>query len=357
MEEKKPLIPLLNDSNIETVDLAMYNFVDTTLNLHCTTNEGWKKVPVIWSHAERAYQIKNNKDIRDKFGTLIAPIISIDRTSITKDLSKKGSFQANLAPNRNRYYVTKVLKQDKTANFANADSLKANKQVNFITSKKNKKQVYEYTSVPIPVYVMIDYKIQILTNYQQQMNELIQPIITRTGAINYFVIQHESHRFECFTDTNFSQETINELAEEERKYKTTITIKVLGQLIGEGENQEHAQTRTIENAVEVKIPKENLIFVGEEIGKKKTVVYPSNYGQLVTATIPTKKVFTIGDGSNSVYTIPHNLNSRDLYIIVRENSGDYAVVQVAISYTDLNNISIDMGDIINSNSYVVTILG
>lgn len=357
MEEKKPIIPLLNDSNIETVDLAMFNFINDTLNLHCTTNEGWKKVPVIWSHAERAYQIKNNKEMRDKYGTIIAPLISVDRTAINKDLTKKGSFQANLAPNRNRYVVSKVLNQEKTSNFANADSLKANQQVNFITSKKNKKQVYEYTTVPIPVYVMIDYKIQIFTNYQQQMNELIQPLITRTGAINYFVISHESHRFECFIDTNFSQETISELADEERKYKCTITIKALGQLIGEGENQERPQTKTFENAVEVKIPKENIIFVGEETGKKKTVVYPSNYGQLVTATIPTKKVFTIGDGSNSVYTVPHNLNSRDLYIIVRENSGDYAVVQVAISYTDLNNISIDMGDIISSNSYVVTILG
>lgn len=357
MEEKKPIIPLFNDSNIETVDLAFFNYVNDTLNLHCTTNEGWKKVPVIWAQAERAYQIKNNKDIRDKYGTVIAPIMSIERGTMTKDVSKKGSFQVNLWPQNNRHFITKELNQDKTSNFANADTLRSQKQVNFITSKKNKKKVYEYYSVPIPVYVTMEFKISILTNYQQQINEILQPFMTRTGAINYFVIQHESQRFECFIEPNFAQEAISELGEDERKYKATVTIKVLGQLIGEGENQERPQVKKVENPVELKIPRESLFFEGEKVPRKKQVSYPSNYGTEISAVIPTKKVFTIGNGSDSVYVIPHNLNSRDLYIIVRENTGTYDVVQVGISYTDLNNISIDMGDPILSNSHVVTILG
>lgn len=248
----------LQQSNIETIDSALLDYVEN-LNLFCNTNNGWAKVPVIWSSAERSYQIKDNVLLRDKDGTLIPPIISLERTSITKDPAKKGSFQANLSPTQDRYYVTKIINQDKTSNFANADSLKSNGQINFVTSKKNKKVVYQYYSIPIPIYVTVEYKINIFTNFQSQMNEIIQPFMARV-AQNYFVIKKEDFRYECFMDPNFAQESIANLAEEERKFKSTVTLKVLGQLIGEGENQEKSQVTVRENAVEVKIGKEKTII-------------------------------------------------------------------------------------------------
>ena len=118
----QPSIPS-SPSTIETIDAAFLDYVEN-LNINCNTNQGWKKIPVIWSSAERSYQLKNNVNIRDKHGTLIPPIISLERVSITKDPNKKGNFQANLSPKNDRYYITKVLNQDKTSNFANADSLK-----------------------------------------------------------------------------------------------------------------------------------------------------------------------------------------------------------------------------------------
>ena len=52
-------------SSIETIDTALYTQIDEEWNLHATTNKGWKKVPVIWVGAERAFQVKSNKEIRD----------------------------------------------------------------------------------------------------------------------------------------------------------------------------------------------------------------------------------------------------------------------------------------------------
>ena len=60
----------LAPSTIETVDAAFYEYVEN-INLFCNTISGWTKIPVIWSSAERSYQIKNNKEIRDKNGSLI----------------------------------------------------------------------------------------------------------------------------------------------------------------------------------------------------------------------------------------------------------------------------------------------
>ena len=48
-------------SSIETVDGAVYDYLDG-LNIFCNTSDGWSKIPIIWSSAERSYQIKNNKN-------------------------------------------------------------------------------------------------------------------------------------------------------------------------------------------------------------------------------------------------------------------------------------------------------
>ena len=45
-------------STVETIDQAFFKFIDEELNISSTTNKGFKKVPVIWVSAERAFQIK-----------------------------------------------------------------------------------------------------------------------------------------------------------------------------------------------------------------------------------------------------------------------------------------------------------
>ena len=58
----------IQPSDLENIDFAFYDFVNDKMNNQATTNEGWKKVPVIWSTAERAFLSKNNKDLRDSDG-------------------------------------------------------------------------------------------------------------------------------------------------------------------------------------------------------------------------------------------------------------------------------------------------
>ena len=52
-------------STLENIDTAVFRFVDETLNAHVRTNQGIEKVKVLWFGSERAFQIKNNKDLRD----------------------------------------------------------------------------------------------------------------------------------------------------------------------------------------------------------------------------------------------------------------------------------------------------
>ena len=353
-EETKNL-PLASNT-IETVDGAFYDYVEK-LNLFCDTINGRTKVPVIWSSAERSFQIKDNPLFRDKNGSLIPPIISLERVSITKDPSKKGSFQSGVSPKHDRYYITKILNQDKTSNFANAETKRKNGQLNFITSKKNKKLVYQHIELRMPVYVTIEYKINILTNYQSQMNEIVQPFIALT-AQNYFIIKKDDYRFEAFMDQGFNQDSIAELGEEERKYKSTITIKVLGQIIGEGSNKEGRTAEINENGF-IKLPRENVILDVTEKKKKRKEINDANIaGSEATSTgLPFKKVYIIGNGTDTEYTITHNLGSRDLYVTMRENFSPYQKVEFYCVFLDNNTVLIDTGDPIPTNSYVLTIIG
>ena len=272
-------------STIETIDYSVFNFLKNDINLSVNTNKGFKEVPVIWLSAERAFQIKNDVTLRDKAGVLTLPIITIERTSMIKSLSRKGSIYGNIyAPNDERggvITVAKQINQYKSSNFINADKRrrvvtnsedsdhkkllqttrhKVNRGVNFAFKQKNPKIVYETLTVPLPVYVETTYSIRLRAEYQQQLNEMTTPFITRPHGLNYIHLQHEEHVFEGFLGENFSQNTnVSALGDEERKYETTVELRVLGYLIGDGPNQESPKVVRRQNAVAVRFPREHVI--------------------------------------------------------------------------------------------------
>ena len=145
-----PMVP----STLESIDQALFRFVNEDMNIFSTTRDGWNKTPVIWASAERAYQIKNKKELHDDSGTLILPLITIERIETVKDPSRKGPYWGNVPPNsdyRNgSIIITRKMNQEKTANFARADAFRKKKQSNF--PRKNEKIVYKSYIIPMPVY-------------------------------------------------------------------------------------------------------------------------------------------------------------------------------------------------------------
>jgi len=265
-------------STFETIDYSVYDWVDKQMNVFCTTNKGFKKVPIVWVAGERVRQVKNIKDLRDKNGALIFPIITIERTSVAKDLTKKGMFYGNVDPIADKkggsIMIARRVKEDKTANFLNADTYRKKsgivgnagasgaQQINFPSKSKNKKIVYETITVPMPVYVDVKYSIKVKTEFQQQINEITQPFITSAGGVNYDVlVGYAGHRYEAFMDSDFAPtNNIAEMGENTRVYETAIGLRVLGYLVGGDKNQESPNVVVRENAVEVRIPRERVVF-------------------------------------------------------------------------------------------------
>tara|TARA_Y100000034_G_scaffold18084_1_gene19946 strand:- start:515 stop:1456 length:942 start_codon:yes stop_codon:yes gene_type:complete len=270
-------------STLETVDYAVFDYLNERINLFTTSNSGFKKVPIIWASAERSFQIKGNKDLRDKEETLILPLMTIERKMVTKDLDKRAIPYANIPPQAGAkggtITIARRINQKKTAEFQN--NLSRQKFVDGTVSGVglgqntfphivDKKVVYETITIPLPVWVTATYEISLKSEYQQQMNDLVTPLI-REGGLNSMPhrLKRDGHKYEAFIKGSFvNKSNTNALEMNQRMYETIITMEVLGYLIGDGPNDERPKVVVRENAVEVKIPREHVILgdINEYLG-------------------------------------------------------------------------------------------
>ena len=269
----------IEPSTLENIDTAMFKFVDESLNIFATQNSGFKKVPVMFATAERAFLVKEERavDTRDNDGTLRFPLISIERTALEKPGAKAGAFVGPSSlftdPIHGGYIqINKKIVRDKTNNFAVANNIKDidgvyrtpsgsnGPQAYFPNKKENKEIVLVSYYLPRPTTVNMKYLITLKSNYIQQINEMITPFVTIGGYSKGFVISNNGHRYESFMDAAFGQtNNVASFADSERIYTTTINFNVVGYLMGENNNQIRPKVIKRENAVKVKIPRERVI--------------------------------------------------------------------------------------------------
>lgn len=331
-------------SSIETIDTAIYRQIDEGWNLYVDSNKGFKKVPVLWVGAERAYQVKNNKEIRDAEGMLKLPLMTIERISMEKDPSRRGIAPANILPVNDHQggslVVARRIQQTETAKHLNA---KSKRRAGTLASQtighgltnsrsltrpgvaemfdvgpgsKSDRTVYETISIPMPAYVNVGYKITIQTEYQQQMNDLITPFISRTGNARVFMIEADGHRYEAFIEDSYSLDNnISTLEEEDRTFKSTIDIKVEGYLIGDGPNQEKPRIVKRQSAL-LAIANERTIINGVEFPE----AFVQTSSPSIVATI-VQHVLGGGGGGGGSSTVSGNSIQITDYVVGESPSG------------------------------------
>ena len=258
-------------SSLEDIDFAVYKFVDEAMDLRTNTNKGFKKTPIIWSGSERAYNIKDDDINRDLHGMVTLPAISIERDSVKKDEKSRVIPFSKLDPTNDLkggfLKINKVIQQDKTRNFANADSYRRRRDENFPLYKrgKNGKIVYETLTIPIPIYVTVGYKIVLRTEYQEQMNDLLTPFIRVSNGHKRVIIEHNSNQYEAFIDEDYAMtNNISNYETNERKYETSIGFNVFGYLIGDEKNEKQPRVVRRENPVQIRFARERIIVQDED---------------------------------------------------------------------------------------------
>ena len=199
------------------------------------------------------------------------PIISVERTNIKKDPSKNIIPYASVDPigdlRGGFLNVSRVIQQDKTRNFLNADSFRRKSDENYPLKRftKNNKVVYEYVSIPIPIYVEVSYNVVMRTEYQEQMNDLLTPYIRVTNGHQRIIIEHNNNKYEAFINGDYSfGNNISNYTNAERKYETTLTMRVVGYLIGDTKNQKQPKIVRRENAIQIRFANERVIVQDDD---------------------------------------------------------------------------------------------
>ena len=257
-------------STLETIDRALFTWVDEQLNAHAVTNKGKNKVPVIWLSAERSFNIKHDQTIRDANGILKLPIISVDKTSVIKDPVDKGGYYAPLPHNINAnkddlrsvkggmITYARRIKHKKTANIANQNSVR----YPAVTDRtKNTRIVFEEVTMPLPIYININYSVIVKTNYQQQMNEVLSAFMYKPNSpgINSFIVKADGHYYEAFMDSKFTPSNNSAtLGDSEKYYESRIGIKVQGYIMGADGNDDRPKVIVRETIADIAISREKV---------------------------------------------------------------------------------------------------
>jgi len=270
----------IQPSTLETIDTGLFRYVDEQLNLHSRTNAGYKKTPIVWLGAERSYQIKHNKELRDSVGKLKLPLISINRESFELDSNFQGAIKPNIVEQSDykggSFKIAQKINHEKTRNFANKDKAKRLRNGDETGKYRNKKIVYDEYYVPTPVYMNVSYTITLRTEYELQMNDLLAPFIKLRGnsPSNSFFYTIDNHRYEAFIDSTFNEnQNSTNLSEEERMFETKVLIKVLGYITSDGVNRDKPKVTKRETVVEIKISRERVISGDKVPWKKKDNKY------------------------------------------------------------------------------------
>jgi len=260
-------------STLENIDFSVYDYFQN-LNISTYSNEGFRAVPVSWVGTERAINRKDRNWTDDEthvvksddIGTVIYPAITIERKGLSKDRTKRGKLFSPLDRLRqigqSDLTIARRISQKDTNKFATADAFRKSNDANDKNFKRtNNKVVYETITIPAPTYMEINYEIECFTEYQQQMNDIITYLIDATNASNYVVLSRNGHSYEGFVDSDYAADnTISSLEDQERKFKMTINLRVLGYIHGAGPNESLPRITKTQNAVEVKIGRERVIF-------------------------------------------------------------------------------------------------
>jgi len=264
MPNKSTKQKTLSPSTLETIDFALYNWLNEKLDIYTDSNEGRRKVPIIWITAERAFQVKDDKELREiDSQSIIYPAMVVERNSVSKTNANERVVPGNIFPQMDRkrgaFPLYRRVVKDKTQNFQNAAAKRYTNQTQetFKLPFESNEVVYETLYTGYPVFLNMNYTIKIRTIYIQQLNEILLPFQRFTGGINQFLVEHENHKYEAFIEDDYSiSSNASNLGGEEKKFDAEIKIKVLGYVTADGINQDTPYVVSRESPAKIRFTRE-----------------------------------------------------------------------------------------------------
>jgi hypothetical protein len=238
----------------------VFELFNKELPLNVNAAEGVKRVPVIFGTPEKWAAIKKNRGLRDDNGSLILPLVTIVKgdiiQSMDKDIAGRGSNQhtgeltiKRRLSSRDRGYQDLLNKQflknqsgvAVPSSDASEGDIVTGRVVGSLTEDPTtidggflksdlRNNIFEVLAFPTPQYVTMRYEITIWTQFHQQMNEVIESIVSsymphirgwklETAKGYWFVAYVMSDEFK-------SEDNTDDMSKQERIVKRTFNIEV-----------------------------------------------------------------------------------------------------------------------------------
>lgn len=196
------------------IDYAILYHINNNMALKIEHENHMIDVPIIFADGERWAQIKSKGYLRDASKKLIAPLITIRRTSVDAD-DRLPTLDLNNKSARFHYFPYKT-----TENIYDRFS-----------GQINRKPSNEYYAAQIPEYVKVNYELIIWTHLIEQMNVIVQAFISISNHM-----WGDYHTFRAVIN-NANMNVVNNIGED-RLVSTTIPLTVDGRLQEEFEYME-----------------------------------------------------------------------------------------------------------------------
>jgi hypothetical protein len=195
---------------LQDLDEAVFYYFENIIKPFVYQNGQRREVPVIYANPERWKSFRKDGYYRDKGGSIMLPLITIKRDTLTKDRSVANKLDAN-SPKLYASFEKQFNRKNTYGNFAALN--------NRVPSK-------EFYTTAVPDYVTLEYSGLIQTYYMEQLNKIIEAI--EYSSDSYWG-DPERFKFRAFID---SFTTATEMtAGKDRFVKGTFNIRLKGYII------------------------------------------------------------------------------------------------------------------------------
>lgn len=223
---------------LEDLDKAVFNLFDKDIPLYYMLQEEQRKIPVIFATGERFALIQRKEPVIDRNGTHVLPLISITRNNIDQTPAK-GIANNQMLP----HVITKRIsekdlsyRQNKNfENLSNIDGEDKGLEANLSLKPKLERNIVETIEIPAIKYFGASYEITIWSSFTQQMNKILEAIMsayTLNPGYQFRIESDKGYWFSAFVESSLSPDTsYADFTDAERYIKYSMTIQATGYLI------------------------------------------------------------------------------------------------------------------------------
>ena len=244
----------LPSCGIEDVDRAVFKLFNEQLPLFYTLEDEQTRVPVIFATGERAFILRRNKPVTDRSGALVLPLVSILRSDLNQEPQAGGG--GGIGPGDGTMVISKRKFSDSVDYFNEINEEGLLNQDNTVNSDKNlgpslrdyrrnlggaavknelSSPITEIITIPTPRYFSVTYEVTFWAQYLQQMNNLLEAVMSsysHNPSKSFKLESDKGYWFVGFVDSGLTGDiNFDSMTDSERIVKYNLSISVNGYII------------------------------------------------------------------------------------------------------------------------------